>query len=198
MRFENFQDGTLGAISDIGQEQFSAILNLYVASMPPIKFELNPHYGLGGDVIWRISRWPSQMAERKEFSSSESPCLPKASHQVSAQSESYRFVWFAAFNNLSVISWWCLDVAGSSMLTFRVLPHWNITSQTLWHDIPPSPILQTLSWPVLHVKVSGAYSTHSHFTGIELTSSSSTFYRCCFKIFKMATMMAILDIGMEI
>ena len=111
------------------------------------------------------------MAERKEFSSSESPCLPKASHQVSAQSESYRFVWFAAFNNLSVISWWCLDVAGSSMLTFRVLPHWNITPQNfdiIFHQvpfyrqladqffmskclgrIPPSPILLTLSWPVL-------------------------------------------------
>ena len=28
----------------------------------------------------------------------------------------------AAFNNLSVILRWCLDVAGSSILTFRVLP----------------------------------------------------------------------------
>ena len=62
------------------------------------------------------------------------------------------FVWFGlnvAFNNLSVISWRCLDVAGSSMLTFRVLPHWNIKPQTLWHDIPPSHIILTLSWPVL-------------------------------------------------
>ena len=62
------------------------------------------------------------------------------------------FVWFGfnvAFNNLSVISRQCLDVAGSSMLTFRVLPHWNITPQTLWHDIPPSHIILTLSWPVL-------------------------------------------------
>ena len=61
-------------------------------------------------------------------------------------------VWFGlnvAFNKLSVISRRCLDVAGSSMLTFRVLPHWNITPQTLWHDIPPSHIILTLSWPVL-------------------------------------------------
>ena len=39
------------------------------------------------------------------------------------------FVWFGlnvTFNTLSVILQWCLDVAGSSMLTFRVLPHWNI------------------------------------------------------------------------
>ena len=62
------------------------------------------------------------------------------------------FVWFGlnvAFNNLSVISRQCLDVTGSSMLTFRVLPHWNIMPQTLWHDIPPSHIILTLSWPVL-------------------------------------------------
>ena len=61
------------------------------------------------------------------------------------------FVWFGlkiAFNNLSVISQRCLDVAGSSMLTFRVLPHWN-HAKTLWHDIPPSHIILTLSWPVL-------------------------------------------------
>ena len=51
MRFEDFQDGHLGAISDSRPEQFSAILNLYVALMPPIKFRFNPHYGLGGDVI---------------------------------------------------------------------------------------------------------------------------------------------------
>ena len=61
------------------------------------------------------------------------------------------FVWVGlnvAFNNLSVISRRCLDVAGSSMLTFRVLPHWNITPQTLWHDIPLGHIILTLSWPV--------------------------------------------------
>ena len=61
------------------------------------------------------------------------------------------FVWFGlnvAFNNLSVISRRCLDVTGSSMLTFRVLPHWNIMPQILWHDIPPSHIILTLSWPV--------------------------------------------------
>ena len=62
----------------------------------------------------------------------------------------YMFVWSGlnvAFNNLSIISWRCLDETGSSMLTFRVLPHWNIMPQTLWHDIPPSHIILTLSWP---------------------------------------------------
>ena len=65
-----------------------AILNLYVAQMPPIKFRLNLAYGLGGDVIWRISRWlPS---EQNNFSNSESLCHSNASHQVSAQSN----LWF--------------------------------------------------------------------------------------------------------
>ena len=90
MRFEDFQDGHLGAPLWYRTRTISAILNLYVALMPPIKFRLNPHYSLGGDVIWRIWRWPWQpslMSEWNEFSSSESPCLPKASHQVSAQSD---------------------------------------------------------------------------------------------------------------
>ena len=29
--------------------------------MPPIKFWLNPTYGLGGDVVWRISWWPGHL-----------------------------------------------------------------------------------------------------------------------------------------
>ena len=67
----------------------------------------------------------------------------------------YTNIWFVwcglnvAFNNLSVISRRCLDVTGSSMLTFRLLPHWNIMPQTLWHDIPPCHTILTLSWPVL-------------------------------------------------
>ena len=56
-----------------------AILNLHVISMLPIKFGLNPHYGLG-DVFWRISKWPprqpSWMSEWNKFSSSESPMPP--------------------------------------------------------------------------------------------------------------------------
>ena len=31
-----------------------AILNLYVDLMPPIKFQLNPNYSLGGDVVLKI------------------------------------------------------------------------------------------------------------------------------------------------
>ena len=45
------------AILDIGTKRFLAILNFYVAPMPPIKFRLNLTYGLG-DVVCRISGWP--------------------------------------------------------------------------------------------------------------------------------------------
>ena len=66
-----------------------AILNLCVTVMPPIKFQLNQ--GLGGDVIWRISRWlpwwPSWIWERNDFSKFEFLCHCDASHQVSAQSD---------------------------------------------------------------------------------------------------------------
>ena len=52
------------------------------------------------------------------------------------------FGFNVAFNNFSVISRRCLVVTGSSMLTFIVLPHWCIMSQTL--DMIPHPV--TLSW----------------------------------------------------
>ena len=52
--------------------------------------------------------------------------------------------FYVTFNNLSVISLWCLDVAGSSMLTFRMLRHWNSI-----HDIPSCHIMLPFGWPVL-------------------------------------------------
>ena len=59
--------------------------------MPPVKFQLNPTKGFGGDIVWRISRWPSWwpswISECNDFSNSESSCSPNASHQVSAQSD---------------------------------------------------------------------------------------------------------------
>ena len=46
-----FKMATMVAILDIGMERFLAILNLYVALIPPIKFQLNLTCCLGGDVI---------------------------------------------------------------------------------------------------------------------------------------------------
>ena len=84
LRCEDFQDGHLGGHLRYRNRTSLLILNLYVAPMPPIKFELNLHFGLVGDVVWRISRQPYWMPEWKKISSSESRCLSYASHQVSA------------------------------------------------------------------------------------------------------------------
>ena len=46
-----FKMAIVGAILDIGIGMILAILNLYVAPMPPIMFQLNPTYSLGGDVV---------------------------------------------------------------------------------------------------------------------------------------------------
>ena len=51
MRFEDFQDGHLGGHLRYQNRTILAILNLYVAPMPPIKFGLNWHFGLGGNVF---------------------------------------------------------------------------------------------------------------------------------------------------
>ena len=47
MLFEEFQDGC-----HLGYQNgtFLAILTLYVATMPPPKFQLHPTYGSGGDA----------------------------------------------------------------------------------------------------------------------------------------------------
>ena len=58
MSFEEFQDGRHGGHLGYWNGTILAILNLYVTVMPPIKFQLNPTYDLGGDVVCRISRWP--------------------------------------------------------------------------------------------------------------------------------------------
>ena len=86
-----FDDGHRGGHLGDQKETILAILNLYVALKPPIKFQLNLTYGLGGDVIWRFSDWPtlrqSWISKHNDFSNSNSPCGPNASHQVWAQSD---------------------------------------------------------------------------------------------------------------
>ena len=78
--FEDFQDGCHCGHTGYRNRTILAILNLYVTPMPPIKFWLNQTCSLGGDDIWRISRWPpwqpSWISERNNFSTSESQCLP--------------------------------------------------------------------------------------------------------------------------
>ena len=51
MLFEEFQDSRHGGHYGYLNRMISAILNLHVTPMPPIKFRLNPTIRLGGDVI---------------------------------------------------------------------------------------------------------------------------------------------------
>ena len=50
MSFEEFQDSRHGDHLGYQNGTILAILSLYVTPMPPIKFRLNPTYGLGEDV----------------------------------------------------------------------------------------------------------------------------------------------------
>ena len=84
---EEFQDARHGGHLGYRNGTIKAILNLCVTVMPPIKFQLNRTYGLGGDVVWRISRWPSWISERNDLNNSESLCHCDASHQVLAPSD---------------------------------------------------------------------------------------------------------------
>ena len=51
MSFEEFQDGHHDGHLGYRNRTILAILNLYKAPMPPIKFQLNLTYGLGGAVV---------------------------------------------------------------------------------------------------------------------------------------------------
>ena len=86
-----FKMATVAAILNIGKERLT-ILNLYIALMPHIKLQLNPTYGLGGDFVWRFSRWltwqPSWISEWNDHN--KFLCDPNASHQVWAQSDRIR------------------------------------------------------------------------------------------------------------
>ena len=56
-RLKNFKMTAMAVILDIGMEQFKQFWiskSLQCLS----SFLLNLTYGLGGDVVWRISRWP--------------------------------------------------------------------------------------------------------------------------------------------
>ena len=51
MSFEEHQDDRPGGHLRYRNGTILAILNLCGTVMPPIKFQLNPTYGLGGDAV---------------------------------------------------------------------------------------------------------------------------------------------------
>ena len=90
MSFEEFQDG-LGGHHRCQYGKYLAVPILHISPVSPTKFQLNPTYRLGADVVPRFSRWPpwwtSWILERNEFSNSEYVGHLNASHQVYAQSD---------------------------------------------------------------------------------------------------------------
>ena len=127
-----------------------AVLNLYVALMSPIKFQLHPTYSLGQDVIWRISRWPvwlqSWISERNHFSKSESPPPTKFWLNPTYRSGAdvvWRFSrwppWWPSwiselndFSNSESLSLWCPQ--SSFNPTFSLWGHivWRISRWPPW------------------------------------------------------------------
>ena len=59
MSFKEFQEGRRGSHLECRNGTILAVLNLHVSPMPLIKFQLNPTYRSGADVISRFSSWPS-------------------------------------------------------------------------------------------------------------------------------------------
>ena len=82
----------------------------------------------------------------KAYAESKDSDQPVKPHSLIMGLVFFVFLGFYIIFQQSFILQWCLDVTGSSMLTFRVLPHWNMPQI---HDIPPSHIIPTSGWPVL-------------------------------------------------
>ena len=89
MSFEEFQDGYHGS-------HLLAILNLYNAPMPPIKFWLNLTYGLEGEASFeefQDGHYGSHLRYQKgTISAILNLCPRDAAHQVLAQSD----LWFGS------------------------------------------------------------------------------------------------------
>ena len=69
----------------------SAFLNLHVTPMSPIKFQLNLTFFLGGDTIWRISKWQPSLEQ------ANAKCLPSwwSSIRLTIQKQ----MWFEDFQD---------------------------------------------------------------------------------------------------
>ena len=134
MWFVKFQDGPHCGHLEYQQGMIIAILNLCITVMLPIKFWLNLTYGLGGDIVRKISRWlsrrPSWISEGNNFSNSESLshcdenhfsnskslCHCDASHQVLAQSD-LRF-----WRRCSQLGYWKGTILAILNLCVTVMP----------------------------------------------------------------------------
>ena len=175
--------------------------------MPPIKFGLNPHYGLGGVVFCRISRWPpwwpSWMSEWNEFSILNL-------HVTPMPPPSYSLIWLTVPKQMSFQDFQPGHHGDN-------LGYWNGTNLAILNlhvtPMPPTEVglnptycLGSLVWfedfqdghhgeLILDIKMDISMLLRC----LQVSAQSDIQFgrRCCLKIFKMADMAAILDIGME-
>ena len=104
MSLQDFQDGHHGGQLGYWNGTYLAILNLQITPMPPNKFQLNLTYSLGGDVVWRFSKWltglPSWLSEWNDFSNSKPPCDPMPFTKFwQADLGSGKQMWFQDFQD---------------------------------------------------------------------------------------------------
>ena len=204
--FEKFQDGDhLGHWN----RRILAILNFHITPMPPIMFKLNQTYPSVADVIWRFSKWlpwwPSWLSERNHFSNSKSPCCPDAYHQVSSPSDllfgsryqlkTYKIaggdvVRFS--RRLTILAILNLYVDSMPPIKFLLNQTYGLGGDVVWRISrwPPSWISE---WKDFRNSESLCHCDVSHQV---LAQSNLLFRRCRLKNFKMASIVAILDIGM--
>ena len=122
-------------------------LDMAGSSSPPIKFWLNPTHGLGGDVIWRISRWPpcfpSWISEWNNLSNSESLCRSDASHQILAQSD-LRFGRRCPLKNFKMAAMEWNDFSNSESLCHCDASHQVLAQST--YDLGGDVIWKISRW----------------------------------------------------
>ena len=196
-----FKMATVAAILNIGTERLT-ILNLYIALMPHIKLQLNPTYGLGGDFVWRFSRWltwqPSWISEWDDHS--KFPCDPNASHQVWAQSDRirgrYGFKTFkmaaqATILDRTILAILNLYAAPKLSIKFWLNPTYGLGGDVVWR------ISRWPPWRPSWISEQNEFSNSESLCCSDASHQVSAPFdlrfgkRCRLKNFKMA---AILDI----
>ena len=174
--------------------------------MPPTKFWLNLTYHSGADEVWRLSRlptWrPTHISDQNYFSNSESLCHSDASHQVWAQF-TLQFGRRCLLKNFKRAQWWLswmsewkkLRLESPTKFQLNLTYHSRADVVSKFSSLPPWQPSWILEWNQSSNSKSPCHPNASHqgWTQSDLPFRS----RHGLKIFKMATIGAILDIRME-
>ena len=159
--------------------------------MPPIKFLLNPTYRLGGDVVWRISRWPpwrqSWISERNHFSNSEPP-MPPIKFQLNlimvweeisfAEFQDGRHGDHLGYQNTTILAILNLCITVMPPIKFQLKRTYGLGGNVVWRMMG---YRNGMILAILNLCV-------NLMLPILLAQSDLQFGRCHLKNFKMATM----------